>query len=629
MELVAGVMTQTLWSEQHGPKKGGNAYYRALREFMTPYRSHEAVRIADNLAVKGNAEAVLFEFIHSLGPLPQLEPTEPYSEYLLKKVGRDGLEQFRTSLRDLAETSHFMQFYQSWKKTLDSYASQVQADDLVRVLKWLNRFYGQNVAFHYILTPAVFPKGGYSVLLAGKNGCRTMETVIRCDESDNDRPVFRTGKELGDNALSASNQIFGVFMNPLVHEAVVSLAREELYGESTVDNLIERHTAEGFLETRFIIDQLKDYTANRGLFKTFADFQPVFAARFAANQGALHRNGPPLPECRVDVSPEMELLAAVQTQTPWINLRGPQWGGHPYFRALTAFMAPYRNHKAVKIYEELAKHGFTFDAPPGFIRSLGPLPELKVVDEYAAYVVERAGGYENLERFRVALKDLAARSHFLDFIQAWQGQFDWYESQVQLGCDFIGVTDWLGRFFGWNNAGYAIILAPAMYPGGGYGVIRKTTDGQTIAEQIVRSRDWNESPSFPCGAEMEALSLHEFGHSFVNPALEAHQDNVTKLEALYRPISSRMVKMNYGDLHVFMNEQVLRAVVCVAKRERMGEETFRAEVDAQVRSGFYLTPFVIEQLDYYAARRGQFPTFHDFAPYLLDRLEEYQAKQKG
>ncbi|MGB4251315.1 MAG: hypothetical protein WBK16_11530, partial [Limnochordia bacterium] len=110
------------------------------------------------------------------------------------------------------------------------------------------------------------------------------------------------------------------------------------------------------------------------------------------------------------ILPEMELLAGVLTQTTWMERRGPRGPGNEYYRALKEFFAEYQDHEAVSIARRLTERGFTYDAPPAFICHLGPLPELPLLVEYNDYLVERAGGRDVLEEFRLALVDLAEQS---------------------------------------------------------------------------------------------------------------------------------------------------------------------------------------------------------------------------
>ncbi|MBE3519961.1 MAG: DUF4932 domain-containing protein [Firmicutes bacterium] len=331
---------------------------------------------------------------------------------------------------------------------------------------------------------------------------------------------------------------------------------------------------------------------------------------------------------RVRISPEMELLAGVLTQTSWIKERGPSGEGNEYFRALKEFMAAYKDHRAVKIAQSLTNRGFAFDAPIAFICHCGPLPDLNLDHEYSGYVVGRAGGREILEEFRIALRDLAGESKFLEFFHSWEPEFKRYVDDATEGFDFNKVVEWLESFFGWEAQEFHIILAPAMFPGGGYGATITTRDGKTIAYQVVRARGVSEkAPDFPSGRSLEMLTLHELGHSFVNPAMDMHSARVSGLGELFKPVEGRMRDMAYPNVHVFMNEQVLRAVTALAARDLYGEADYEAAVDREQASGFYLTELVIEELEVYRASRDRYPRFTDFVPHLLNRLERYQAER--
>ncbi len=64
-----------------------------------------------------------------------------------------------------------------------------------------------------------------------------------------------------------------------------------------------------------------------------------------------------------------------------MDRRGPKGIGNEYFRELKNFFANYKEHQAFKLAEELTQKGFSYDAPPNFILSLGPLPNLEPINE--------------------------------------------------------------------------------------------------------------------------------------------------------------------------------------------------------------------------------------------------------
>ena len=326
-----------------------------------------------------------------------------------------------------------------------------------------------------------------------------------------------------------------------------------------------------------------------------------------------------------EISAEMELLAGVLSHTTWMNQAGPQGKGNEYFRSLKEFFAPYQKHEAVTIAQELTTMGFSFDAPIGFICHLGPLPQLDLEHEYSPYIIGRARDRDRLERFRVALRDLAEESNFLEFFGSWQPSFQAWIDAASMDGDM--VVTWLENFFGRESEAFHLILAPAMFPGGGYGATVTTAEGENISFQVIRERGSSDSmPVFPEGRDLEYLSLHEWGHSFVNPAIDAHSSTVSQLNKFFTPVARAMKSQAYGNVHVFMNEQVLRAVTTIAAYELYGEEAYAHYLANETRRSFYLTEDIVSILRHYQENRDVYPSFDLFVPEMLARIAELKVK---
>lgn len=330
------------------------------------------------------------------------------------------------------------------------------------------------------------------------------------------------------------------------------------------------------------------------------------------------------------ISPEMELLAGVLSQTTWGTQHGPSGEGNEYYRALKSFFAPYKNHNAVVLAQELTTKGFTYDAPPAFICHLGALPELEVLHEYSDYVIKRAGGRQKLENFRLALRDLAEDSGFLAFLEEWMPYLDEISWQANVGFRPDVVTKWLEDFFGWSAEEFHLIMTPSMFPAGGYGATITTKDNELIAYQIIREQGYsNTKPQFPSGIWLEDLTTHELGHSFVNPSMEAYPDRADRLKPLMWPVRKIMHQQAYTSIETFLNEQLLRSVQVTAAQDLYGSEIREQILAYNEQVGFYLTQFVAEQLQFYQANRDRYPTFHDFVPYLYDQLDSYQEENSS
>jgi len=327
------------------------------------------------------------------------------------------------------------------------------------------------------------------------------------------------------------------------------------------------------------------------------------------------------------IAPEMELLAGVLSQTSWIEDRGPTGSGNEYFRALKEFFSEYKGHQAIAIAQELTKKGFSYDAPPAFICHLGPLPELEVVYEYSDYILRRAGGRDLLESFRIALADLAAEMDFMAFYREWEPYLEASLAPCYEGFRPERIEKWLADFFGWIPSGFQIIMAPSMFPAGGYGASVTDADGNSVAIQIVREYGRSQTtPEFPEGTTLESLTIHELGHSFVNPSLEAYPGRARNLRPLLSPVQKVMRDQAYSNVTIFLNEQVLRAVEVIAARDLFSPEVEALILENNEKNGFYLTRYVVQQLEYYQANRDLYPLFTDFVPYLYDQLDAYQKE---
>jgi len=333
----------------------------------------------------------------------------------------------------------------------------------------------------------------------------------------------------------------------------------------------------------------------------------------------------------VEILPQMELLAGVLSQTTWIANRGPEGKGSLYFQALKKFMEPYKDHEAVKIAQSLTDKGFSYDAPPCFACHLGPLPDLEPIGEYSDYVAGRAGGKETLENFRIALKDLAAESHFQEFLDEWADALQGCIQASSAEFDRPKIEKWLTEFFGWDAAEFHVVLAPAMFPGGGYGATVVDWEGRKIGYEIVRSSGKSETaPDLPAGKSIESLTLHELGHYFVNPTLEANASVVQNaLRPWFLQVENQMRQMAYPNVSIYANEQILRAACAVAKKDLYGEESYEQAISYEENNGFYLTRPAAEALQGYANNRGTYPTFTEFVPELMSRISKLEPPVSG
>lgn len=261
----------------------------------------------------------------------------------------------------------------------------------------------------------------------------------------------------------------------------------------------------------------------------------------------------PPPRYTAGVHPSLELLSGVLAHTSWGQWFGPSGEGNEYYRALKAYLGPYRDHRAFQLAEQLTQQGFTADAPVAFIFHLGPLPDLELAHEYSDDLVERAGGY---------------------------------------------------------------------------GATVTTAEGRRHFYQVVRENGTSHNAPVFAG-DLAKLAVHEWGHSYVNPAIDRHGARVDRLDRYFRPVAAQMEAMGYANVRVFMYEQVLRAAETLYVEEKRGPEAAERAIVQEEEAGFYLTRPVREALKEYQQNRGRYPRFEDYVPRLLARIAAEPAPGSG
>lgn len=388
IELLAGVLSQTSWMQKRGPQGEGNQYFGALKAFFASYQEHPAIQMAEQLTQKGFTYDAPPNFILHLGPLPDLEPVNGYSEYLLQRAdGTANLEAFRQALMQLAAESNFGEFYRQQRpylqKTLEA---AVQGFEGEQAVAWLEEFYGSKYDDYYIIfAPAFFPGGGYGGIDVTKaDGTKQIYQIIRENGKSTGEPNFGSvtrilptaihewGHSIVNPALDQSmeklkvlqplyepvkslmtrgQQAYGnvqSFLHEQVLRAAGVIAIGDTNGLQAMENQIADENQKGFYLTRFTVDQLQHYRKNRNKYPRFIDFVPTLLESYRANLPVLRENA------GEEMCSEAEILAVINKWHRELNgssTRFPLLG--PVYLASLLDPAPY------KIVQELKVEGLT------------------------------------------------------------------------------------------------------------------------------------------------------------------------------------------------------------------------------------------------------------------------------
>jgi len=320
---------------------------------------------------------------------------------------------------------------------------------------------------------------------------------------------------------------------------------------------------------------------------------------------------------KISIDPRVEILTTVQllSNYPMIDRTSP------YSREIMNYFETFASHEAVSMTDILfEKHGFSFDAPLGFMSYLSHLPELEQKIAFTHELRLRSGGGDNLEQYRKAIKQFSEISNFESF---WNKRIPLYNQIIDLTIADITEMDLvkiLEGYFNETNESYNIVIVPSLK--GGYGHTITDADGKKLLYSFCLTSDMKDDIPYLHGNNFFDLVWHEFGHGFVNPLSEKHSERVSSLNKLFEPIRAKMSSMYYGAWKICVDEHVIRAVNTRLFELYLGSQQSKAMLESELQRRFIYIEPLIEKLKDFEKRRDQNGiTFSEFYPELLNVLD--------
>lgn len=323
----------------------------------------------------------------------------------------------------------------------------------------------------------------------------------------------------------------------------------------------------------------------------------------------------------VEIRPQLELMAGVLLVTgrheSWEQL--PEDGGTQYLKELKAFLEPFADHQAMQLVNRLYDAGMHTDRFATFAMHLGQIPDLDLKYPYSMDFFDESD-VPDLETLRAALQDLAVVSHFDEFLVKWQPSYRVWVNGVADRFDGDQVIGWLEDFFGETRANYRLVLAPGLPYGCGLGPWLTGPDGTTTFDIVQDAGYSSAEPEFGDQYQLESLAAHEWGHSYVNPVIADNGGDVGAFDRFYAHVESSLSDIGYDSLQAYADEQVLRAVVCVAIEDIYGPDRAAAEIQSETDQGFRLTQTLSDMFGTYRGDRATYPRFSSYAPTMLSNI---------
>jgi hypothetical protein len=324
---------------------------------------------------------------------------------------------------------------------------------------------------------------------------------------------------------------------------------------------------------------------------------------------------PPVHSITPQVDERVELLSIV-----WRLAGSSEYSQNTlpaYSAEIDRYFAPYRSHPAVKMAQMLENtRGVSFDAVMAMAISLSPPPELKPLVPFSESVPDPRWGVEGADKFLPLLRDFWRDTKFGDFFATHAPMYRLAESRF---TETLGAADlsWYPRFYGEApNLTYHLILG-INNGGGNYGPRLVHPDGRMELFSIMGcwTHDDHGDPSYPLNHGYLSTIIHEFNHSFVNPAVDAQLKNFSGVEEVYKTVAEPLRMMAYGDARTMVNESLVRAAVIVYFHEHGEEQQANLRrIRREQANGFFWMDALVNLLQQYEAQREKYPTFASYLP---------------
>lgn len=285
-----------------------------------------------------------------------------------------------------------------------------------------------------------------------------------------------------------------------------------------------------------------------------------------------------------------------------------------------------KNAEAVKMFDTLSnKYNFNAYKPIEWILQYSNFPKFKKEKKIADTInIESIASDKKylLKDFRNEILKFNQDSLFQKYLKTTKEINEETISKVKKSTTIDKLPQFLEEYYGTKLFSYNLILSPFLHDGG-FNLELINDKGQKEVYAVVGPNgEIYFTPIFDKESIEMDLILHEFGHSFVNPLVDANYEKIEKLRSKFYGEKLQIVGKDegYGDWKYVFDELLLRATTIKITEKYFGKESAKKLLENEKKVGFYLVEDFCKILDEYNLNRKKYKKFGDFFPIFLERL---------
>lgn len=295
------------------------------------------------------------------------------------------------------------------------------------------------------------------------------------------------------------------------------------------------------------------------------------------------------------------------------------------------YFQSFKNHPVVMFAKELREtREVDFDAVMFMAIHLSQPPELKPLIDFSDSIPEKRWGQDNAIKFVGLLRKFYIDTQFEKFFKNHKDLYILSEKRFQSVVDKIDL-EWYQSFYGNIPAGNFKIFIGLNNGGCNYGPKVVFPNGQEELFSIIGT--WKtDSLGMPVYDDTFVPTvIHEFNHSFINPLIDAHYQNMEAAATLiFEPVKQQMRNMAYEN-KTMLKESLVRIAV-IKYMMSHGKDSFAIKkmiIQEQV-SGFIWMDELYSIITNYENNRNQYPSLSSYfqliEKYFTDLSSRIQLK---
>ncbi len=291
----------------------------------------------------------------------------------------------------------------------------------------------------------------------------------------------------------------------------------------------------------------------------------------------------------------------------------------------------YKQHEAVRLLDTIISRS-GIDRPVRLIHHFTQVPKVKQKYPIDSNLLKSFSSKNNsidgqiiVDEFIRAFSDFYIDANVEAFIDNYEDYYHKALEDVKKNLppdDFITIME---EYYGKGNKAYILNPSPTQYPGWGFGSRVKVENELLIINTFGALNELTGDSleiqyDFDDSDEIRELSVHEFGHSFINPVTELDEVRaiIEEYSYLFNPIKDHMSRIAYREWSTCVTEHIVRLGeirIAYAMNDSISAERIR--IQNVEESKFIYLPFLEKTILEYEMNRDTYSTIDDFIPKLI------------